>query len=582
MEKTPTRFVWKYVKFFKFAFIIIFILTVFRQVTETFGAYYMAKIYEAVVPKDGSPVDWGLLFDYTLLFAVIMLLGIIIAESSMFIIARFLPKMHTMVIKDTFEDVNRQSISFFSKEMTGNISGKVQMLATSTVDLANMCYELSYTVTNLLVKAIALCLVSKYFGLIIAVWLVLIVLVSRKLGLTRRELGKETGKQRSAANGTIVDALANYSEIKSFANFKFEKINLLKSLRLLRQAETKEKFVMGIIRIIQQTITIFSLAGFLGISILMLKNGLINATELIYANTLFMTVAHVAFALSWSYNSIARIGGNITSSLETLAVEPEIVDAADAKELKAKKAEIVFDKVCFGYDDRNPLFKNLSVTIKPQEKVGLVGLSGSGKSTFVKLVSRFYDVNQGAIKINGTDIRKLTQNSLHRHISSIPQDVCLFNRSLFDNIRYGDTDASLKQVQSAAKKAYADIFIKEFPDGYQTKVGDRGVILSGGERQRIAIARAILKNAPILIFDEATSALDSQSEQHIQKSLSNLMKGKTVLAIAHRLSTLREMDRILVFEKGKIVESGSHDELLAKKGLYYKLYHMQANGFVGK
>ncbi len=582
MEKTPTRFVWKYVKFFKFAFIFIFTLTIFRQITETISSYYMAKIYEAVVPKDGSSIDWNLLYEYTLLFAGIFLLGMLIAESSMFIIARFLPKMHTMVIKDTFEDVNRQSISFFSKEMTGNISGKVQLLASSTIDLANMCYELSYTITNLLVKTIALCLVSKYFGLIIAFWLAVIILVSRKLGLTRRKLGKETGKQRSAANGTIVDALANYSEIKSFANFKFEKINLLKSLRLLRQAETKEKFVMGIIRMIQQTVTVLSLAGFLGISILMLKNGLINATELIYANTLFMTVSHVAFSLSWSYNNIARIGGNITSSLETLAVEPEIVDTPDAKELKAKKAEIVFDKVCFGYDDRNPLFKNLSVTIKPREKVGLVGLSGSGKSTFVKLVSRFYDVNQGAIKINGTDIRKFTQNSLHRHISSIPQDVCLFNRSLFDNIRYGDTDASLKQVQAAAKKAYADIFIKDFPDGYQTKVGDRGVILSGGERQRIAIARAILKNAPILIFDEATSALDSQSERHIQKSLSNLMKGKTVLAIAHRLSTLREMDRILVFEKGKIVESGSHDELLAKKGLYYKLYNMQINGFVGK
>ncbi len=582
MEKTPTRFVWKYVKFFKFAFIFIFTLTIFRQITETISSYYMAKIYEAVVPKNGSSIDWNLLYEYTLLFAGIFLLGMLIAESSMFIIARFLPKMHTMVIKDTFEDVNRQSISFFSKEMTGNISGKVQLLASSTIDLANMCYELSYTITNLLVKTIALCLVSKYFGLIIAFWLAVIILVSRKLGLTRRKLGKETGKQRSAANGTIVDALANYSEIKSFANFKFEKINLLKSLRLLRQAETKEKFVMGIIRMIQQTVTVLSLAGFLGISILMLKNGLINATELIYANTLFMTVSHVAFSLSWSYNNIARIGGNITSSLETLAVEPEIVDTPDAKELKAKKAEIVFDKVCFGYDDRNPLFKNLSVTIKPREKVGLVGLSGSGKSTFVKLVSRFYDVNQGAIKINGTDIRKFTQNSLHRHISSIPQDVCLFNRSLFDNIRYGDTDASLKQVQAAAKKAYADIFIKDFPDGYQTKVGDRGVILSGGERQRIAIARAILKNAPILIFDEATSALDSQSERHIQKSLSNLMKGKTVLAIAHRLSTLREMDRILVFEKGKIVESGSHDELLAKKGLYYKLYNMQINGFVGK
>ena len=187
----------------------------------------------------------------------------------------------------------------------------------------------------------------------------------------------------------------------------------------------------------------------------------------------------------------------------------------------------------------------------------------------------------GRITINGFDIRGVTQNSLHKNISVIPQDVCLFNRTLMENIRYGDTDAGEEKVVAAAKKACADNFIRSFPDGYQTKVGDRGVILSGGERQRIAIARAILKNAPILIFDEATSALDSQSERHIQKSLSNLMKGKTVLAIAHRLSTLREMDRILVFDKGRIIESGSHEELLAKKGLYFKLYNMQADGFVG-
>ncbi len=212
--------------------------------------------------------------------------------------------------------------------------------------------------------------------------------------------------------------------------------------------------------------------------------------------------------------------------------------------------------------------------------MGLVGLSGSGKSTFIKLISRYYDINDGSIRINGNDIRDITQNSLHKNISVIPQDVSLFNRTLYENIRYGNTEADEKQVIAAAKKAYADNFIREFPNGYQTKVGDRGIILSGGERQRIAIARAILKNAPVLIFDEATSALDSESEKHIQKSLANLMKGKTVLAIAHRLSTLGEMDRILVFSKGKIVEDGSPEELLAKKGIYSRLYNMQAGGFM--
>lgn len=580
MEKTPSLFVWHYIKLFKWYFLIIMVLILVRQISEAVSPYYLAKIYETVAETGENTDLWGQLFHYAFLFAVIMLAGTVIAETSMFVIARFMPKMRTTVVKDTFEDVNRQSISFFTREMTGNISGKVQLLANNTIDLTGYCHEFFYNVSNILVKTVALGLVCRYYVLVMAVYVALIVPVSQKLGKIRRNLGTETGRQTSAANGTIVDALANYSEIKSFANFKFEKINLLKALRLLRRAETRERNMAGIIRIIQQTITTLSLAGFLIVSIFMLKAGVINVTDFIYANTLFMTVSHLAFSLSWMYSNLARIFGNISSALETLAVDPEIVDKPGAKTLKAGKAEIVFDKVCFAYGGRTPLFNNLSLTIPARQKVGLVGLSGSGKSTFIKLISRYYDINDGSIRINGNDIRDITQNSLHKNISVIPQDVSLFNRTLYENIRYGNTEADEKQVIAAAKKAYADNFIREFPNGYQTKVGDRGVILSGGERQRIAIARAILKNAPVLIFDEATSALDSESEKHIQKSLANLMKGKTVLAIAHRLSTLREMDRILVFSKGKIVEDGSPEELLAKKGIYSKLYNMQAGGFM--
>lgn len=582
MEKTPLRFIRPYIIKFRWYFLFIILLIFVRQIAEAVSPYYLAKIYEtlAETTEKNTGDMWNRLFFFAFLFAVIMLAGTLISELSMFVIARFIPKIRTMVIKDTFEDVNRQSISFFSREMTGNISGKVQLLANSTLDLTGYCHEIFYTVSNLLVKTVALGLVSSCYIGIMAVYIALIIPISCKLGKIRRKLGTETGKQTSAANGTIVDALANYSEIKSFANFKFEKINLMKALRLLRGAETKERYVAGVIRLIQQTVTTASLAGFLFVSIFMLKADIINITDFIYANTLFMSVSHLAFSLSWMYSNLARIFGNISSALETLAVEPEIVDAPHAKNLKIRKAEIVFDKVSFGYDRRKPLFNKLSLVIPARQKVGLVGLSGSGKSSFVKLISRYYDINDGSIRINGFDIRELTQNSLHKNISVIPQDVCLFNRTLYENIRYGDPDAGEKQVTAAAKKAYADNFIREFPDGYQTRVGDRGVILSGGERQRIAIARAILKNAPILVFDEATSALDSKSEKHIQKSLINLMKGKTVLAIAHRLSTLSQMDRILVFDKGKIIEDGSPAELLAKNGLYRKLYNMQAGGFM--
>ena len=210
----------------------------------------------------------------------------------------------------------------------------------------------------------------------------------------------------------------------------------------------------------------------------------------------------------------------------------------------------------------------------------MVGSSGAGKSTLIKLISRYFDVKDGSITINGIDIRSITQDSLHKNIAVIPQDVCLFNRTIMDNIRYGDTSASDAEVIKAAKAASADKFIERLPNSYQTRVGDRGVILSGGERQRIAIARAILKKAPILIFDEATSSLDSESEKYIQASMKTLMKNKTVIAIAHRLSTLREMDRIIVMEQGKIVEEGTHLSLLRKKGRYAKLFKMQSEGYI--
>ena len=348
----------------------------------------------------------------------------------------------------------------------------------------------------------------------------------------------------------------------------------------MRRAENTEQKAKAWIHVIQNLFAVVSLLGFMFLSIWVFRLGAIDTTDFIYANSLFAMISGMIFHLTWTYNNVMRIHGQIKSALETLAVEPGLKDKPGAEKLTAAKAEIRFDNVSFAYAGREPLFENMNLTIKAGEKVGLVGHSGSGKSTFIKLIARYYDTTAGCITINGVDVSTVTQDSLHRLISSIPQDVCLFNRTLFDNIRYGRTNATEEEVYRAARQAGADEFIRAFPGGYQTKVGDRGVVLSGGERQRIAIARAILKNAPILVFDEATSALDSQSEKHIQKSLTRLMKNKTVIAIAHRLSTLREMDRILVFDKGHIVEQGTHLSLLRKKGLYYRLYNMQADGFI--
>ncbi len=581
MEKTAFAFVWKYLKIFKLAFLLLAFCVIVRQVSEVAEPYILAKIYNIVAGQNISESYWSDIIFYAGVLTVIMFATVIISDSSMFVLAKFLPKIKTMVVRDTFEYVNKQSMAYFANEMTGNISHKVNILAVSTTDFINFCFEIMHMLFRLAATFVVLSCVSLYYTLFVIVWIGGVTAISIKLGKIRRFWGKETGRLSSIANGMVVDAISNYSEIKSFANFSFERFNLLKSLRQLRKAETTEKNVMGCVRIAQLLVSNVSMVVFIFFSIYLLKIGSINATQFIFVNGVFMNVSYTVFNMSWAYNNVSKMFGNISSALETLAVDPEIIDCKNAIDLHVRKATISFENVTFAYPNRDVLFDNLCINIKSGEKVGLVGLSGSGKSTFIKLISRYYDVLSGSIKINNYDIRKVSQISLHRNISVIPQDVCLFNRTLMENIRYGNIKASDRQVFTAAKKAYADIFINKFAKKYQTKVGDRGIVLSGGERQRIAIARAILKNSPILVFDEATSALDSQSELHIQKSLQTLMKGKTVLAIAHRLSTLREMDRILVFQKGKIVEDGTHEELINKNGVYAKLYNMQVSGFMG-
>lgn len=581
MEKTTYRYLWSYIKIFKYFFLSIILLILISNIAGQFYPYFIAKIYNTASAEYNSPDVWSKLFDAGYAALALGLCKIIFMEFTMFINAKFWPQARTLVIRDAFDYVNKHSIAYFNNEMSGNISNKVSQLNNGVLEVFMGIQNAGYSLIYLSVTVLILSYISIYFCCALLIWLFLIFAIGKALGKKRALYSKITSNQQSLANGMIVDSLANYSEIKSFANYKFERLNLLKYLRLLRKAETKEQILRAWIHLSLNLTTVISMMLFMFLSIWMLKIGNINTVDFIFVNTLFINVAGIVFEITWIYNNISRVIGQVDSALSTIAVDPDIIDKPKAKKLVCKKAGIILENVSFAYNGKENLFTDLNINIRPHEKIGLVGLSGSGKSTFVKLIARYFDVKDGSIKINETDIRDVTQDSLHYNIATIPQDVCLFNRTLMENIKYGRTSAKDEEVYSAAKKASADEFIRSFPDGYQTKVGDRGVVLSGGERQRIAIARAILKNAPILIFDEATSALDSQSEKHIQKSLVNLMKSKTVIAIAHRLSTLREMDRILVFDKGRIVEEGSHLSLLRKKGVYYKLYNMQADGFMG-
>ena len=310
------------------------------------------------------------------------------------------------------------------------------------------------------------------------------------------------------------------------------------------------------------------------------NSGSITVGDFALVTTITVALVDRLWELAHNFTQFSKNFGRITQGLRDILVVPEIQDKQDASNLIVSRGEIKFQNVMFNYKDTSALFEDKSIIIPSGQKVGLVGYSGSGKSTFVNLILRMYDINSGQILIDDQNIAEVTQDSLRGNIGMIPQDPTLFHRTLMDNIRYGKIDATDEEVIEAAKKAHAHAFITALPLGYQALVGERGVKLSGGQRQRIAIARAILKNAPILMLDEATSQLDSVTEVDIQDSLWHLMQGKTTLVIAHRLSTLLHMDRIIVFDRGKIMEDGTHKELIKKGGLYKTLWDAQVGGFL--
>jgi len=296
----------------------------------------------------------------------------------------------------------------------------------------------------------------------------------------------------------------------------------------------------------------------------------------IYLGGIFASIWHLGRAIATFYKALS----SASEMIEIFEKTPDIVDVPSPETFAIKNGEIVFENMFFGYGEKNPVFENFNLKALAGEKIGLVGRSGSGKSTLTKLLLRFVDVNGGTIKIDGQNIATLRQFDLRNNIAYVPQDTILFHRTLKENIAYGNDQATDEEIIEASKKAHAHEFISSFPNGYDTLVGERGVKLSGGERQRVAIARAMLKKAPILILDEATSSLDTISEKYIQDSFEQLIKGRTTIVIAHRLSTVQKMDRIIVLEKGKIAEEGKHKELLDKGGIHSDLWKYQTNGFL--
>jgi ATP-binding cassette subfamily B protein len=365
-----------------------------------------------------------------------------------------------------------------------------------------------------------------------------------------------------------------------FARLDYERNYLDGFLETEVQAARRTFWYMERVRWFQFIAAALLKVGTVYYALTLWDKGLIGVGDFTMSIGLALLIISDARNLSRRFLEFFEYVGNIANGLTTIVQPHEIVDAPDAFPLKISQGRIEFRNVCFGYDPKHPVINNLNIVLEPGQRVGLVGFSGSGKSSFVSLLLRNYEPQSGQILIDGVDIQDCLQDSLHEQVSLIPQDPSLFHRSLRENIGYGRLTEDNDAIRSAASLAHADEFIQAMPEGYNSLVGERGVKLSGGQRQRIAIARVILKDAPILVLDEATSSLDSVTEKTIQENLDRAMGRKTVIAIAHRMSTIAHLDRILVFDQGRIVEDGEHSQLLAQQGLYYRLWSMQAGGFL--
>lgn len=480
----------------------------------------------------------------------------------------------------------RQSWSFFQNDFAGRIANRVlqtgSALRESVVVTINAVWYIAVYGTSalLLLGSVDLRLAGP-----LLLWAVIYIAILRYFVPRMRDQSRKVSNARSLLSGRIVDSYTNILTVKLFARSRDEDAYVREAMDDHGEAFRLAQRLTTLFTLCLTTTNAALVVSTASIAIWLWLEGLVSPGAIAMALPLTWQIVNIAGWVAQNVTGIFENIGIVQEGTQSIAVPHSLIDAPGAKPLEVTQGEIRFDDVSFGYGREAGVLHDLDLVIKPGERVGLVGPSGAGKSTLVNLLLRFFEPEQGRILIDGQDIALVTQESLRAQIAMVTQDTSLLHRSIRENIRYGKPEATDAQIAAAAKQAHADDFIHDLEDlfkrkGYDAHVGERGVKLSGGQRQRVALARVILKNAPILILDEATSALDSEAEAAIQEQLSTLMAGKTVIAIAHRLSTIARMDRLLIMERGRIVEQGTHAALLARGGVYARLWRRQTGAFL--
>jgi len=496
------------------------------------------------------------------------------------------PNVSNLVLSRLHRWTLGQSVQFFDNDFAGRIAQKEMQTARAVTDVVvEILHTVLFALASVIGAALMLTSVDVSLTVGLCLWLLTyLALIKYFMPLIRKRSGVRASA-RAMVTGQIVDTVTNIKTVKLFAHDEHEDQAALEAMRGFRDSSLDYGTVASWFRFCLNSLGGVLPVMMVGGSLWFWSTGSISAGDIAVAGAISLRLSQMTGWVSYTLMTIYANLGEIEDGISTLSPPHDLTDAPDAKRLRVPSGKIDFDRIHFAYGRDVGGVDNISLSIAAGEKVGVVGASGAGKSTLVSLLLRLYDAEKGTVRIDGQDLRKVTQESLRHQIGMVTQETALFNRSARDNILYGRATASEAELVDAAKQAEAHNFILQLQDhkgrrGYEAHLGEQGVKLSGGQRQRIALARAILKDAPILVLDEATSALDSEVESSIQSALERVMRGKTVLAIAHRLSTLSKMDRIIIIDQGHIVETGTHQSLLELGGLYHRYWKRQSGGFI--
>jgi ATP-binding cassette subfamily B protein len=580
--KQTLKIYWQAILNYKIMAFFIVVSVIVGSIVDVIIPLYFKDFFNTLTSNDAQNVIVKNLISILIIIASLKLLGMVLLQSAEFLSVYFQSKIIADLSNKCFAYLHKHSFSFFENSFVGSLVKQVKCFTQSFEKIIDLIiWNFLQLIIKILVIIIVLFNVNLFFAIGVIIWIIVFLIINLVFAKYKFKYDIQRNLAETKTTSLLADTITNSSNVKFFNGYNKE-VNwfacITKKLHRIR------KFTWGLsvfFETIQTFLMIILEIGIFYLAIKFWQEGKLTIGDFVLIQTYLMTIMMIV----WNFGKIIRNTYESLSDAEEMTkilnTPHKIKDIENAKDLKVSTGKIEFKKVGFSYYKTKAVLKDFNLIIQPKERIALVGLSGVGKTTVIKLLLRMYNITDGKILIDNQDISKITQESLWKNISLVPQDPILFHRTLIENIRYGKLDASDKEVIMAAKVAHCHEFISKAIDGYNTYIGERGIKLSGGERQRVSIARAILRNAPIIIFDEATSSLDSESERFIWDALNKLMEDKVVITITHRLSTIKKMDRIIVINNGEIIEQGSHQELIEKElSIYKKLWELQVGGFI--